>query len=289
MIIFRIIYAIIASFLIFAIFALRNCRHDLYTDEQDMIVADTENAIKPKHAPSVQYTHDNHSGFSSVALSTASEIVKPDTIINENSDNYFDISRYMNRKDKKYVDKVNRHYKIANWMYCNKKDDPSLRRIICLLLENGYDIEDYDVVAKVIIRSQYEINMIKHSYENAEIFSSQEIERVVELSGAYRRQRGLRKIAIDIFNKHGITDKILIEQLLSIDTGLIMEHDAVCNSRYLTIYGDSLLTDVDWLDEEFVAAKSTYIGENRGTTQERLASWFDKIIESRRKMELLSE
>ena len=61
-------------------------------------------------------------------------------------DDYFDPMRYLQSEDAEYQDKVQKHFHIVSWAYSERKDDPVLREVMLLLLENGYGIEDYSSV-----------------------------------------------------------------------------------------------------------------------------------------------
>ena len=69
-------------------------------------------------------------------------------------DDYFDPTRYLKSGDAEDQDKERRHFPIAGWAYSERKDDPALREVMLLLLENGYGIEDYSGVIRASEFSQ---------------------------------------------------------------------------------------------------------------------------------------
>ena len=195
----------------------------------------------------------------------------------ESPDNYFDPKRYLQSNDWEYRDKVNRHFHIASWVYSKRKDDPGLRRVMTLLLENGYDIEDYSGIIRALAHHKAEITAIQNRYKELEFYSEKEIQDLLAERGVFRRQEAHKKALQDIFSMYGITNEFLIGQLYDADIGLVREGDgSIGQGKIETVWGDRLLTDEDWLDEEFWIARAHYQGEHRGSAQERIANWHEQ-------------
>ena len=89
-----------------------------------------------------------------------------------------------------------------------------------------------------------------------------------------------------------LPNEFLIGELYEADIGLVREGDgSIGQGKIETVWGDQLLTDEDWLDEEFWIARTHYQGKPRGSTQERIAIWHEqrqKEKEQRRLEEKLS-
>ncbi len=88
----------------------------------------------------------------------------------EASDNYFDPTRFLNSGDAVYRDKVRRHLQIASWVYSNRKDVPSLRQVLILLLENGYGIDDYENVIRTLGHHKSEVEAIRRRYAELDFY-----------------------------------------------------------------------------------------------------------------------
>ena len=74
-----------------------------------------------------------------------------------------------------------------------------------------------------------------------------------------------------------LTNEFLIGELYDADIGLVREGDgSIGQGKIETVWGDRLLTDEEWLDEEFWIARAHYQGKPRGSTQERIANWHEQ-------------
>lgn len=198
-------------------------------------------------------------------------------LLAESPDDYFDPKRYLQSNDWEYRDKVNRHFHIASWVYSKRKDDPGLRRVMTLLLENGYDIEDYSGIIRALAHHKAEITAIRNRYKELGFYSEEEIQELLAERGVFRRQEAHKKALRDIFSMYGITNKFLIGELYDADIGLVREGDgSIGQGNIETVWGVRLLTDEDWLDEEFWIARTYYQGKPRGSTQERIANWHEQ-------------
>ena len=164
----------------------------------------------------------------------------------ESPDDYFDPKRYLQSNDWEYRNKVNRHFHIASWVYSNRKDDPGLRRVMTLLLENGYDIEDYSGIIRALAHHKAEITAIRNRYKELGFYSEEEIQELLAKWGVFRRQEAHKKALQDIFSMYGITNEFLIGELYDVDIGLVREGDgSIGQGKIETAEGDRLLTDED--------------------------------------------
>ena len=179
--------------------------------------------------------------------------------LREQPDDYFDPKRFYRGDDPEYRRKVIRSHMIACWVYSNRKNDPEFRKLLIILLENGYDIDDFGNVAKSIAFSNEEVESIKQEYRKLGIHSEEEIMDIIKISGALERQKRREEIARNTLIRLGITHQVLLDELWSLDLGLVYQNDGtIGNGELLTLWGDKLLTDDDWMDEEFIAAKNRY-------------------------------
>ena len=109
-------------------------------------------------------------------------------------DDYFDPTRYLKSGDAEYREKVQKHFHIASWAYSERKEDPALRGVMLLLLiENGYGIEDYSSVIRVLARHKPEVAAIQQRYVYLGFYSVLEIKNLLEGRGALRRQEAYKK------------------------------------------------------------------------------------------------
>ena len=109
-------------------------------------------------------------------------------------DDYLDPPRYLKSGDAEYREKVRKHFHIASWAYSERKDDPALREVMLLLLiENGYGIEDYSSVIRVLARHKSEVAAIRQRYAYLGFYLAEEIENLLEDHGALRRQEAYKK------------------------------------------------------------------------------------------------
>ncbi len=145
--------------------------------------------------------------------------------LEESLDDYFDPKRYLQSDDWEYRDKVNRHFHIASWVYSKHKDDPGLRQVMILLLENGYDIEDYSGIIRALAHHKAEITAIRNRYKELGFYSEKEIQELLAERGVFQRQEAHKKALQDIFSMYGITNKFLIDELYDADIGLGREGD----------------------------------------------------------------
>ena len=164
----------------------------------------------------------------------------------ESSDDYFDPKLYLQSNDWEYRDKVNRHFHITSWVYSKRKDDPGLRRVMIVPLENGYDIEDYSGIIRALAYYKAEITAIQNRYKELGVYSEEEIQELLAERGVFRRQEAHKKALRDIFSMYGIINEFLIDELYDVDIGLVRERDgSIGQGKIETAERDRLLTDKD--------------------------------------------
>ena len=70
----------------------------------------------------------------------------------------------------------------------------------------------------------------------------------------------------------------MIEALWQVNIGLIRGGDgAIGEGKVETVWGDYLLPEEDWLEEEFVAAREEYLRTARGTMVDRVEAWRERM------------
>lgn len=122
------------------------------------------------------------------------ELERRGRLLELHPDDYLEPTRYLKSGGAAYRDKDQRHFHIASWAYSEKKDDPALREVMLLLLiENGYGIEDYSSVIRVLARHKSEVAAIRQRYAYLGFYLAEEIENLSEDRGALRRQEAYKK------------------------------------------------------------------------------------------------
>ncbi len=133
----------------------------------------------------------------------------------------FDPTRYLKSGDAEYREKVQKHFHLASWAYSERKEDPALRAVMLLLLENGYGIEDYSNVIRVLSFHKAEVESLRARYERLGFYTALEIEDLWKASGAYCRQAEHWEGARRSFARQRIPDVNLVEALGAVDIGLV--------------------------------------------------------------------
>ncbi|MCS1408979.1 MAG: hypothetical protein M2R45_02158 [Verrucomicrobia subdivision 3 bacterium] len=196
-------------------------------------------------------------------------------LLREFPDDYYDFERIKSAfgngfeagGDEAYLKKVHTHYRIGDYLYSKRKDDLAFRRIMVLLLENGYGLEEWRIVTGLLASWQQEAAWHRRAFERANLFSPEEIEE--QLKPIRERQEKIFRMAPTRFKfTTNITDPELIKALWEVDVGLIEPGDgSFGRERRKTVWGDKLLTDEDWLTDEFRAAQARYAGPPRERMQ----------------------
>lgn len=115
-----------------------------------------------------------------------------------------------------------------------------------LLLENGYGIEDYSSVIRVLSFHKAGVEALRESYESLGFYTALEIEYLLKASGAYRRQVERWEGTKRSLARQGIPDANLVEALWMVDIGLIREGDGAIGERKVeTVWEDRLLVEED--------------------------------------------
>ena len=189
-------------------------------------------------------------------------------------DEYFNPERILNRDDAEYRKRVLKHRRIGDYLYSSRRYDPAFQEIMILLLEHGYGIEEWSFVirnlGKYKLRTLFEqvATAMKETIEESNV-SLEEGEnwkrKQEEFREGFRQaqeQFSLEEHLMQEFGKAcNIADSNLIRKLWAIDIGLIKPGDgSLGEGRPRTAWGDRLLTDEDWLTEEFREAQARFDG-----------------------------
>ena len=177
-----------------------------------------------------------------------------DRRIAENPDAYFD----PDRTDPWYQAQVRRHNQIGQFLSSTRRDDPSYRKILTLLLENGYGIEEWTEAVSILGFHHLPVVLKRHSLMEAG-FSPQQVEDHLG-SAKLQQQQQLRLIHDNLRARCGIDDPELMDTLIGVELEFLPNEEVLGLGPLRTIRGDKLYTDEDWLDAEFAAAKARYQG-----------------------------
>ena len=187
-------------------------------------------------------------------------------------DEYFNPERILNRDDAEYRKRVLKHRRIGDYLYSSRRYDPAFQEIMILLLEHGYGIEEWSFVirnlGKYKVRTLFEqvTTAMKETIEEGNV-SLEEGENWKRKQEEFRdgfwqaqNQFSLEEHLMQEFGKAcNIANANLIRKLWAIDIGLIKSGDgSLGEGRPRTAWGDRLLTDEDWLTEEFREAQARF-------------------------------
>ena len=187
-------------------------------------------------------------------------------LLEEYSSQYYDPERVHDRSDSEYRKKVFKHHHIGDYLHSTRKDDPAFREIICLLLEHGYGIEEWIFVVGTLGRYKMELAMFKRTTEEGvasgdippETMESMEqgLEELWE-----RQEKRFPELVSHLRGICKITNTNLVRKLWEVDIGLIEPGDgSLGEGKPAASWGDRLLTDEDWLTEEFREARARFDG-----------------------------
>ena len=187
-------------------------------------------------------------------------------LLEEYSNQYYDPERVYDRSDSEYRKKVFKHHRIGDYLHSTRKDDPAFREIICLLLEHGYGIEEWTFVVGTLGRYKMELAMFGRTTE--EVSASGDIPPEAmessELALEELRERQEKRFPKLVRHLRGIckiTNTNLVRKLWEVDIGLIEPGDgSLGEGKPAASWGDRLLTDEDWLTEEFREARARFDG-----------------------------
>lgn len=188
------------------------------------------------------------------------------------SDEYFNPERVLDRDDAEYRKRLLKHRRIGDYLYSSRRYDPTFQEIMILLLEHGYGIEEWSLVIrnlgkyKVGTLLDYIAEAVKETSEETNA-SPEEVENWKREQEKFREgfrqaqdQFSLEEHLMQEFGKAcNIADANLIRKLWTIDIGLIKPGDgSLGEGRPRTAWGNRLLTDEDWLTEEFREAQARF-------------------------------
>ncbi len=171
---------------------------------------------------------------------------------------YFDSAN----ADPVYWKNYNRHRYIARFVNSPYRDHPESRKLMVLLLENGFDVSDWGEVAMTVSAVTRQVVSTRKKVEEAWWLSPRERDEAMAV--AYKAQEyNLDSPILDFVYRKGIErDSDLFKSLFSVE--LPSDHGVSFTVKdYFMISGEPFLTDEDWMDEEFQAAKDRYRGPVR--------------------------
>ncbi len=196
------------------------------------------------------------------------------------SNTYFE----RNNTDPAYWKNYNRHRQIARFFNSPYRNHPESRKLMVLLLENGFDVSDWPYVAMAVSSVNRQVVSTRKRVEYAGL-SRAEMDEAMAV--AYKvREINLKSPILDFIYRAGIErDSDLFKSLLSIelpsDPGVSF---AIKDTPMLP--REPFLTDEDWMDEEFQAAKDRYRGPVRDSSyaaqRRRRQEWNDRESERQR-------
>lgn len=199
-----------------------------------------------------------------------------DRLIREFPDQYYD----PNNRDIGYLQKVTYNHYIGAFLHSSRREDPRFRKIMTLLLENGYGIREWKSTVQCLLQRDEPI-WIRASAMRKEGYAEHEIEDMIEnpdpelkqtLKGIdlYDRLRLMSRLeTADV----DLIDKLRDVKLYDVEIG----EEVIADTWKSILQGDKLYTDEDWLDAEFLAAKEKYQGEPRDLNQLRSREVGDAI------------
>lgn len=187
-------------------------------------------------------------------------------LLEEYSSRYYDPERVHDRSDSEYRKKVFNHHRIGDYLHSKRKDDPAFREIICLLLEHGYGIEEWTFVVGTLGRYKMELAMFERTTEEGSASGTIPPEAMESRKWALEELRERQEKSFPELVRHlkgicKITNTNLVKKLWEVDIGLIEPGDgSLGEGKPAASWGDRLLTDEDWLTEEFREARGRFDG-----------------------------
>lgn len=191
-----------------------------------------------------------------------------DRLIREFPDQYYD----PNNRDIDYLQKVTYNHYIGAFLHSSRRDDLRFRKIMTLLLENGYGIREWKSTVQCLLQRDEPI-WIRASAMRKEGYAEHEIEDMIEnpnpelketLKGIELYDRLSLMSKLETANIDFV-DKLRDVKLYDVEIG----EEVIADTWKSILPGDKLYTNEDWLDAEFLAAKEKYQGEPRDPYQLR--------------------
>ncbi len=71
--------------------------------------------------------------------------------------------------------KVQDHYRIGEFLYSNRRDDPAMRQVMKLLLQNSYGIWDWVIVMQTLGKYRYTFEVRRESLEKSGLYAPHEL------------------------------------------------------------------------------------------------------------------
>lgn len=176
---------------------------------------------------------------------------------------YPDLYYNPTNQSRTYLANLNRHYSIAPFVHSPLKDYESMQTLMHMLLENGYDVKDWGAA----------VNMLKLYHKSIDIRRSQlrdlglpadDIQE--QLDEFIETDRRLQSIKDGFTFTTGIRNKALLSDIFTLEFPAAGLEESLADPT-LTILGDRLLTDSDWLTPEFQESQKKYSGLPKRPTQ----------------------
>ena len=162
-----------------------------------------------------------------------------------------------------YLEKYHRHQEIGQFVYSTRRNDPKYRRIMTTLLENGFDVKHWGPVAKTVAITDYHVSQQRKLCEQAGM-SEQEINEHLAIHLELQKDTiSSATMAIAVLLRLTDEDMHWWRELMAIEYEMEPEEKVVGEKHLILLRGDKFLTDDDWLDDEFRAAKNRYHGRPR--------------------------
>jgi hypothetical protein len=231
--------------------------------------------ISSRSAPGDERFDNASTHLAPLNIPTAQEISKAmaerQELIKISPEDYYD----PNRKSAGYRKRVHYHQSIRTFQSSSRYSDPSFRGIMTLLLEHGYGPNEWFRVVNVL-RSTMTPAMMHNEMLERDGFSESEIEQELARPGSglamYHqalKRGGPQKL---IAASARIEEQKLIDELVRInflELGVRSNEKLLTQSAQFLSPGDRLLTDSDWMDDEFREAEARYNGELKGDFEAR--------------------
>ena len=184
--------------------------------------------------------------------------------IQESPEEYYD----PNNRDMEYREKVAYHNQVKRFLTSTRHDDPRYRKIMSQLLEHGYGLEEWMGSVQCLLSHNAPVlahreAMREAGYAEWEIEEAINTDNPMQGTGRWMQLQELRNGSVykSFAFFTGITNRALIDGFLELDMLDVKEGEKLLGEDPVTtLPGDRLLTDADWLDEEFLAAKAKYQG-----------------------------
>ena len=221
--------------------------------EQTLIQRVPEGVLRDPELQHDQNEVDAGNDERSTILRVRQELVRNDP------NRYFD----PNNSSQVYLQNLNRHHAITRYVNSPIKDYPSMQRLMLLLLENGYDVSDWNAAVNMLTT----LNMsLQIRGKNLRDQNMSESDIGLDLVQYIKESPHVAAMLNGLLITAGIGEGELRDEILRLDFPAEGIQERLTDPT-TTIYGDKLLVDADWLTPEFREARSKYAGKPRPSSQ----------------------